>query len=174
MSASQPSFLEKLFPRQANNDYQGSPVALYAFCVLLLPFTFRSFVHFLKDDSGVHSIASILVFPGDPDPNVVIHMYSSLWGGQQFIMLLLYYLVLVRYRNLLPLLWLILILETGFRYLTGSLHPMTDAHYTYRPPGAYINLPILTLSSIMLYLSTRTRNAKEAPEPEAGSEQPIS
>ena len=41
---------------------------------------FRSLVHFLKDDSGVHSIATIITFPGTPDPNNVIYMYSALWG----------------------------------------------------------------------------------------------
>jgi hypothetical protein len=156
----QTSFLEKLFPRQANNDYRGSPIALYAFCVLLVPFTFRAFVHFLKNDGGVHSIATILVFPGDPDPNVVIHMFSSLWGGQQLIMLLFYYLVIARYRNLLPLLWVILILETAFRATSGSLHPMTDAHYLEAPPGSYVNLPMAILAPIMLYLSMRTRGEK--------------
>ena len=165
MADSQPSFLEKLFPHQANNDYRGSPIAFYAFCVLLLPFTFRAFVHFLKNDSGVQSIATILAFPGDPDPNVVVHMYSSLWGGQQMIMLLFYFLALVRYRNLLPLLWLIVIVETGFRALTGSMHPLTAAHYVSPPPGSYANLPMMVLAPIMLYLSTRARGATARAEP---------
>lgn len=166
----QPSFLEKLFPRQANNDYRGSPIALWAFCILLVPFTFRAFVHFVKNDSGVHSIATIVVFPGEPDPNVVIHMFSSLWGGQQLIMLLFYYLVLARYRNLLPLLWVILILETAFRATTGALHPLTAAHFASPPPGSYVNLPMAILAPIMLYLSTRTR-AEKAPPSEGQASQ---
>jgi hypothetical protein len=45
----------------------------------------RSLIHFLKADSGVNSIATIVLFPGDLDPNNVIYMFSSLWGTQQLI-----------------------------------------------------------------------------------------
>jgi len=50
---------EKLFPRQANNDYQGYAIAQYGFYVLIAIYTFRSFVHFLAEDGAVNSIASL-------------------------------------------------------------------------------------------------------------------
>ena len=74
------SVLNKIFPSEANNGYGGSAIAFYMAFPFMAIFTFRSLVHFLKDDSGVNSIASIIVFPGSPDPNTVIYMFSSLWG----------------------------------------------------------------------------------------------
>ena len=52
------SLLERLIPRQANNDYQGSRVAFYTFCVLATVMLGRSLIHFVKADSGVNSIAT--------------------------------------------------------------------------------------------------------------------
>ena len=41
-------------PREASNDYRGSPIALYTFGVLTAVFLTRSLIHFLKGDSGVN------------------------------------------------------------------------------------------------------------------------
>jgi len=149
------SVLETVLPKQANNDYRGGPVPFYGFCLLLLPITFRVFVHFLKADSGVNSIASIHLFPGDPDPNVVIHMFSSLWGSQQAIMLLIYLVVLYRYRNLIPLMFLLMVVEIGFRMVVGMLHPLGEEFYVRTPPGKIGNLPMGLYSLAMLYLAHR-------------------
>ena len=65
--------LDALIPRSATNDYRGGRVPLYFFYALIAMVTFRSFVHFVKDDSGVNSIASIMIFSGTPDPNNVIY-----------------------------------------------------------------------------------------------------
>jgi hypothetical protein len=56
------SIVDIIFPKQANNDYRGGAIPFYGFCLLLPLNLFRSTVHFLKDDSGVNSIASIKLF----------------------------------------------------------------------------------------------------------------
>lgn len=132
------TFLEKLLPAQADNNYRGHPVAFWGMWLLMLPYTFRSLVHFLKDDSGANSIASIHLFPvGDTDPNQIIHMFSSLWGGQQLLMVMLYVVVLLRYRNLLSLMWLTVLIEIVFRFVTGEMHPLTPEYYQRTPPGKW-------------------------------------
>lgn len=158
------SILETVLPKQADNDFGGGAIPFYGFCLLLLPITFRVFVHFFKADSGVNSIASIHLFPGDPDPNLVIHMYSSLWGSQQAIMLLVYFAVLYRYRNLIPLMFLLMMVEVGFRMIVGSLHPLTEEFYVRTPPGKLGNLPVGLYSLVMLYLSHRNIAAIAATE----------
>ena len=42
--------------------------------------TARSLIHFLAEDAGLNSIANIIVFEGDPDPNRVIYLFGS-WNG---------------------------------------------------------------------------------------------
>ena len=149
------SLLEGLLPREANNDYRGSPIALYTFCALAAIMLGRSLIHFLKGDSGVHSIATIIRFAGDPDPNQIIYMYSALWGTQQLITVFVFAAVLLRYRNLLPLMYLLLILEICFRMTVGALHPMGEEYYARTPPGKLVNLPLFLVSTIMLFLSLR-------------------
>lgn len=149
------SIFDTLLPKRASNDFDGGRLPVYAFCLMLLPITFRACVHFLKGDSGVNSIASIHLFPGDPDPNQVIYMYSALWGSQQAIMLLVYLIVLFRYRNLVPLMFLLMLVEIGFRMLVGSIHPLTEEFYVRTPPGMYVGLPLGSLSLAGIYLAHR-------------------
>jgi len=149
------STLEMVLPKHANNDFGGGKVPIYGFCLLLLPITFRALVHFLKADSGVNSIASIHLFEGNPDPNVVVHMYSALWGSQQAIMLMVYLVVLYRYRNLIPLMFILMLVEVGFRTVVGSMHPLTEEFFVRTPPGKYSNLPMGLLSIAMLWVSHR-------------------
>ncbi|MCE2392214.1 MAG: hypothetical protein J4G09_12135 [Proteobacteria bacterium] len=160
------SFLKTLLPASANNDFRGGRVPLAGFGLLIALTAFRSLVHLLKDDSGVNSIASIHLFPGDPDPNQVIYMYSSLWGGQQLILVVLYLIVLARYRNLIPLMFGLMALEVLLRLTTGILHPLTEEFYVRTPPGKLGNLPLLGASLLLLYLSHRgvAKSAGSSPQ----------
>jgi hypothetical protein len=162
------SIAEMVFPRLAGNDFRGGRLPIYGFCLMLLPITFRSLVHFLKDDSGVNSIASIHVFPGEPDPNVVIYLFSSLGGAYQTLILLIYLVVLFRYRNLIPLMFVLMLVEICFRMLVASIHPLPEEFYRRTPPGKFGNLPFGLLSVTMLYASYRNIRAADrgdAPSP---------
>lgn len=154
--------LDVLIPRAADNNYRGGRVPLYFFYALVAVTTFRSWVHFLKDDSGVNSIASIVLFSGTPDPNHVVYMFSSLWGSQQVIMVMLYLIVLVRYRNLIPLMWALMVVEVVFRLSVGFIHPLTPEYYARTPPGKIGNLPLLVVSGVMLALAVRNTLRHEA------------
>ncbi len=155
--------LDVLFPRTANNDYRGGRVPLYVFYALIGMVTFRSLVHFLKDDSGVNSIASIILFSGTPDPNNVVYMFSALWGSQQVIMLMVYLIVLARYRNLIPLMWALMVVEVLFRLSVGEMHPLTPDYYLRTPPGKLGNLPILAVSLTMVALAVRNTRHNATP-----------
>jgi hypothetical protein len=164
------SLLERLIPREANNEYRGSRIALYTFSVLSTVMLIRSLIHFLKDDSGVNSIATIVTFSGSPDPNQVIYMFSSLWGTQQLITVLVYAVVLLRYRNLVPLMYTLLIVEICLRMIVGSIHPLSEDFYVRTPPGKLGNIPLLTVSAIMLFLSLRgARRERSEAETASGS-----
>ena len=154
--------LDALIPRTANNDYRGGRVPLYVFYALMAVVTFRSFVHFLKDDSGVNSIASIILFSGTPDPNNVVYMFSALWGSQQVIMLMVYVVVLARYRNLIPLMWALVVVEVLFRLGVGVLHPLTAEYYLRTPPGKAGNLPMLAIGLVMVILAVRNTKIRQA------------
>jgi hypothetical protein len=86
-------------------------------------------------------------------------MYSSLWGSQQAVMLLVYLLVLFRYRNLIPLMFVLMLVEIGFRMVVGTIHPLTEEFFVRTPPGKYSNLPLGAVSLAMLWVSHRNVSA---------------
>jgi hypothetical protein len=134
------SLIDKLFPKQANNNYQGSVIALYVFYLLMAMYTFRSFMHFLAQDGGINSIASIIIFPfaeGAADPNNVIYLFASLWGSAQLLTLFIFYICMS----------------------AATMHPLSAPYYEHLPPGATSNLPLLAIACIMLLLSLRTSKA---------------
>ena len=159
------SALDVILPRQANNDYRGGAVPFYGFCLLTAVMLFRSTVHFLKDDSGVNSIASIMVFEGAPDPNNIIYMFSSIGGMHQMLFVMLYGLVLWRYRNLIPLMFAFMIVESIFGFVVSTLHPLTPEYYEHTPPGMIARVPKLLFAALMLFLAVRrsTATREEAP-----------
>lgn len=136
-----------LFPRSADNHIHGSKIPLYLFLVLAAVGTVRSFIHILAPDGGAGSIAGMnLAVNGAGE---VIFAFA-LWGGEQLIYALLQWLVIWRYRSLLPLMWLVQILESLMRIVVGKLKPVSFAH---TPPGAYQNYVYIALSLWMLALS---------------------
>lgn len=150
---------DKIFPREANNNYNGSKIAFYTLVGIAVVFFFRSIIHFLAPDSGVQMIASITKFEGNPDPNRIVYMFSALGGAMQLIMVILYGIILFRYRNLIPLMFVLLLVETIFRQIVAFIHPLTPIYFESKPPGTYVDLPLFIISILMIYLSTRTPNA---------------
>lgn len=149
--------IEKILPKLVDDRYLGSKIALYGFYPILAIYTFRSIVHFLKEDAGLRDIASIITFPlvDNLDPNNVIYLFGSLWGASQLLLLLFYVVIITRYKSLLSFLWITVILDVLFRFISGYLHPLTFEYYSYTPPGKLSNLPILIYSLVMLNFSLK-------------------
>lgn len=156
------TLLEIVAPKHAGNVYDGGAVAFYGFCLHSAVMLFRSTVHLLKDDSGVNSIASIMVFEGDPDPNNIIYLFSSIGGGQQMLFVILYGLVLWRYRSLIPLMFAFLIIESCFGFVVAALHPLDPMYFEHVPPGKLGMLPRFAFVIVMFVLAVRnTGKARE-------------
>ena len=150
-----PRFLDAILPRQADNDYRGGPIPFYGFCLVAATHVFSSTVHFLKPDSGVNSIASIIVFEGTPDPNHIIYMFSAVGGVTQMMWVMLFGLVLWRYRNLVPLMLAFIVLETLFGFVVGWMHPLTPEYFEYTPPAKVAAVPKLVVCGTLLFLALR-------------------
>ena len=143
-------------PSPATNEYRGHKLALYVFVLLTVVMLGRSLVHLLAEDGGINSIASIMTFPGDPDPDQVIYLFASLWGLHQTILATLYVVVIVRYRSLIPLMYVTLLVEwIGRPMVGGFLHPLGETFYERTPPGKTGTLPMIAITAVMLILSLR-------------------
>ena len=150
------SFLAVLLPAQAGNRVRGSKIPLYVLILLALIGTLRSCIHIFAPDGGTGSIAGMdLAVSGAGE---VIFAFA-LWGSEQLIYALLQWLVILRYRALVPLMWAVQLLEILGRMLVGQLKPVA---FTHTPPGALGNYAVLALSVGMLAIalwSGRENNA---------------
>jgi hypothetical protein len=136
-----------LFPMPADNTIRGLKLPAYVFMLIAIISTVRSCIHLLAPDGGAGSIAGLDLSVAGAEG---IIFAFALWGSAQLIYALIQLLVAFRYRSLIPLMYLLLILETLLRVLVGQMKPVGFAH---TPPGAVANYVILPLAIVMLVLS---------------------
>lgn len=153
------NMIEVLFPAKADNILRGSKIPFYIFTLYAILSAVRSCIHLLAPDGGAGSIAGLDLTVAGADG---IIFGFALWGSSQLLFAFIQILVVVRYRSLVPLMWLMLILEVLLRQLVGVLKPVTFAH---TPPGAIGNQLFLPLAALMLAWSVwsaiRQKGAKQ-------------
>jgi hypothetical protein len=140
-------FVSILFPPQATRTLRGNQLPFYFFILIAVVGTVRSFIHILAPDGGAESIAGMdLTVTGASG----IILAFALWGSSQLVYVVIQWIVLWRYRSLIPLMWGIQLFETLGRMFVGRIKPVTFAH---TPPGAYENYIYVVLALVMLGLS---------------------
>ena len=152
-------FLSILLPARADNTIRGSKIPYYVLILTAVIWTVRSCIHIFSPDGGAGSIAGMdLAVSG---ANEVIFAFA-LWGAEQLIYSLIQWVVILRYRSLVPLMWGVQLLETLGRMLVGRLKPVTFSHV---PPGEIGNYVFLAVSAMMLIWSiwSGTRNVQPLP-----------
>jgi hypothetical protein len=138
---------EILLPTKIDNTIRGWKLPFYVFAVYAIISTVRSCIHILAPDGGAGSIAGMdLSVAG---ANGIIFAFA-LWGSSQLLMAIIQLLVVIRYRSLVPFMYVLLILEVLLRELVGYMKPVTFAH---TPPGAIGNQIILPMAVLMLGLA---------------------
>lgn len=151
------TFLNLLFPTPANNTYRGRKIALWFFILLMLFTIARSLVHIFAPDGGAQSIAT---FPLDSYTQggaaAVVHLFA-LWGLSQLLLGLLYLVVLWRYRSLIPLMYLLLVIEYSARLLLGLFKPV---QLSGTAPGGIGNYLLIPIALLMIFLSLPTQGEK--------------
>ncbi len=136
-----------LLPAKIDNLIRGSRIPWIVFTLLAIVSIVRSFIHLLSPDDGAGSIAGMDLSVAGADG---IIFAFALWGSSQVLFALVQLAVVVRYRALVPMMYVMLILETLLRELVGKMKPVAFAH---TPPGAIGNQLILPLAIVMLGLA---------------------
>ena len=144
-----------LFPSGLNNQYEGSKIVIYGLYPIFAMYIFRSLVHFLAENSGLVGIATIKVFPISDglNPNNIIYLFASLLGATQVSLTIVLLILFIKYKNLIPLIYLICLLDQCLRLISGYLHPLGEDYYINTPPGVISNIPVLLYLILMFYLS---------------------
>ncbi|UCC76189.1 MAG: hypothetical protein JSW37_11830 [Anaerolineales bacterium] len=139
--------LSSLFPR-IDRDYTGPRSAFIFFVVISIVSTIRSLVHMLSADGGASSIAGISIDVAGGQNIVAVF---GQWGASQLILALMYWLVIIRYRFLVPAMLGLAFVEQLLRLGVGQIKPIVEV--IRAPPGAIGSLILLPLTAIALWIS---------------------
>ena len=110
----------------------------------------RSSIHIFTPDGGVQSIAGFPLSSYPDAASSLVVLTFSLWGASQLLMGFVYLVVLLRYRSLIPLMYVLIFIEYLSRMLLGVFKPVISTHVIPGGVGDYIMIP---LALIMLFLS---------------------
>ena len=141
------SIFDILLPTQLDNTIRGTKIPFYIFTLYAIVSTVRSCIHLLSSDGGAGTIAGMDLSVAGADG---IIFAFALWGSSQLLFAMIQLLAVIRYRSLIPFMWLMLALEILLRELVGKMKPVTFAH---TPPGAIGNQIILPLAVVMVVWS---------------------
>jgi len=131
----------------APTRYEGPTLAWWFAAAYLAIVTVRSVVHLLAPDGGAGSIATIdLSVAGGAN---IVALFGQ-WGAIQLLLALLLWVLLLRYRGLVPLVLLVFLVEPGLRDLAGQLKPIETVGTA---PGAALNWAFVPVVGAMLWLS---------------------
>jgi hypothetical protein len=150
--------LNTLFPKDLNNHYTGYKIPLYVFYLLTIITLWRSQHHLLSADGGAQSIATIPLDTFTQAGSAAVIGVFGLWGLSQLVIGLLYVVVAFRYRAMVPLMYLFMLLE----YLVRAFYiPIAKPIPTVgTAPGGAANLPLIIIALIMLIFSLMTPKKK--------------
>jgi hypothetical protein len=139
--------LEIVLPAKIDNTIRGTKIPFYVFALYSIVSTVRSCIHLFSSDGGAGTIAGMDLTVAGADGIVFAF---ALWGSSQLLFALLQLLAVIRYRSLIPFLWLMVVLEIFLRELVGAMKPVTFAH---TPPGAIGNMVMLLVATLMFALA---------------------
>jgi hypothetical protein len=128
-----------------DNDYRGSPVALWLLWLLVAVNAFRGCVHFLTEDSGAGRIAGI-----DLSQNgaVIVHMLAVI-GIDQLVWGAIQAAVALRWRRWIPLVLVITLVKQAL----GAFTLWVWKELPVAAPGKYGALAMLPLVALAFWLS---------------------
>lgn len=148
--------INRILPQRIDNTYGGHKLALWLFGLLLLMKMGMSLSSIFNGTSVASTADGI---PLDTYPAAAASTIVSLFGLlglSRLTTCLLGILVLVRYRNLVPFMFALLLLE----HLSGRLILyFIPILRTGTPPGFYVNLGLLAVMLVGLALSLRGRRS---------------
>jgi hypothetical protein len=141
--------LVSLFPSK-RNQYEGYTVIVVITALLAVVSTARSLVHILFPDGGASVIAGMDL--SGPLQSVVIFTFA--WTGlYQLIFAIVQWIVLIRYREFLPLILLLIFFEQVLLFVIPLFRPIAETVLTRTPPEAMAN-KLLLPATLILFLAS--------------------
>ena len=142
----------------AGSEYRGTALSFWFLVALTVVTTARSLVHMFLPDGGASVIAGLDTSVEGGDNLIAIF---GQWGLEQLLLALVAWVVIWRYRYLVPFALLLQLLDWGGRIGVGLLKPIVVAT---PPPGEIGNYIFLPLVAIALWFSLPRKDATGSPD----------
>ena len=142
-----------------DQGYRGSRASLWILVAMTVLSTVRSLIHILAPDGGANSIAGLVV-EGTAGDNL-IHLFAQ-WGLEQLLLAVVAWVVIVRYRFLVPAAIALQLADWLLRSVVGELKPLVVDDI---PPGGIGNLvfPPLLAGALWFSLPRRSDDGGQLP-----------
>lgn len=135
----------KLMPDSIDNRYRGRKLSQYAFLLITAAKIVRSLIHVFAPDGGAQSIATIPLGSYPADAAAAVILMFSLWGLSQLLMGFVYLGVYVKYKSLIPAMYVLLIFEYAMRIVVGQMKPIVTAGTAPGSIGNWIMVPVCVI-----------------------------
>ena len=138
--------MKNIIPKSIENQIPNNKFVYYFTWLLVVFNFFRSLEHIFNEDGGAESIAGIpLESYSSEAANNIISIFAQ-WGFSQLVLACILLLVVLKMREFIPLMLLIIALENILRGAVGLYKPLIlgDA-----PPGAVS--PIIGLVTLAIF-----------------------
>lgn len=142
--------LNKILPPIIDNNYKGNKIVLWFFYLITTVTVVRSCIHIFKDDGRAQSIATIPLDTYTQGGAEAVIFLFAYWGLSQLIMGIFYVIVALKYKSLIPLMYLTLIIEWAGRFGISLFKSIETAEQAPGGIGSMI-LPFICL--VMFFLS---------------------
>jgi hypothetical protein len=153
--------MNEILPQLIDNTYRGHPLAIWLLIPILLAKTGIALGTIFNGRAAAQSADGIPLDQFGAGGAQAVMALLAIWGLSQLVFSVLGVLALTRYRAMIPLMFVLLLLEHLARKGILLLKPIAR---TGTPPGLYINLGLLVLMIVGLVLSLRSRTDLPLPQ----------
>ena len=142
--------MNKILPTVIDNTFRGRKIALWFFYLITLVTVVRSCIHIFKYDGGAQSIATIPLDTYTDAGAATVILIFSYWGLSQLMFGIIQAIVAFKYKSLIPLMYLMLVIEWGGRFVISLFKTIET---TGQAPGGIGNKVLPFICLIMFFLS---------------------
>jgi hypothetical protein len=153
--------LNQIFPHQFDNNYRGHKLALWLFALLVLMKLGMSLSAIFDGYNMARSADGIPIDTFTSGGAEAVVSITALLGLSHFLLASLGVLALIRYRAMIPLVYVLLLVEYFAKKWILLVHPIVRIGTS---PSTYVNLVLIALLIVGLALSLRTKVNRQLQE----------
>jgi hypothetical protein len=148
--------LNQVFPQRFDNNYRGHKLALWLFALLALMKLGMSLSAIFDGYNMARSADGIPINTFTSGGAEAVVSITALLGLSHFLLASLGVLALIRYRAMIPLMYVLFLVEYFAKKWILLVYPIVR---TGTSPSTYVNLVLIALLIAGLVLSLRTRSS---------------